>query len=38
MTMNLLGAAARTLIDALEAPAGAAAALAGAQDAITLFI
>jgi peroxiredoxin family protein len=38
MTMDLLGSTARTLIDGLEAPAGAATALTEAQDAITLFI
>jgi peroxiredoxin family protein len=38
MTMDLLGATARTLIDGLEEPAGAATALAEVKDAITLSI
>lgn len=38
MTMDLLGLRREDLIDGLEAPAGAATALAEAQDAITLFI
>ena len=38
MTMDLLGLAREDLIDGLEEPAGAATALAEAQDAITLFI
>src|SRR6266498_1292600 len=38
MTMDLLGLSREDLIDGLEEPAGAATALAEAQDAITLFI
>jgi peroxiredoxin family protein len=38
MTMDLLGLTREDMIDGLEAPAGAATALAEAQDAITLFI
>ncbi len=38
MTMDLLGLEREDLIDGLEEPAGAATALAEAQDAITLFI
>ncbi|HUL85002.1 MAG TPA: DsrE/DsrF/DrsH-like family protein [Actinomycetota bacterium] len=38
MTMDLLGLAKEDLIDGLAEPAGAASALAEAQDAITLFI
>jgi peroxiredoxin family protein len=38
MTMELLGLSREDLIDGLEEPAGAATALAEAQDAITLFI
>jgi peroxiredoxin family protein len=38
MTMDLLGLRREDLIDGLEEPAGAATALAEAQDAITLFI
>lgn len=38
MTMDLLGLKREDLIDGLEEPAGAATALAEAQDAITLFI
>jgi peroxiredoxin family protein len=38
MTMDLLGLTRDDMIDGLEAPAGAATALAEAQDAITLFI
>jgi peroxiredoxin family protein len=38
MTMDLLGLAREDMIDGLEEPAGAATALAEAQDAITLFI
>ena len=38
MTMDLLGLSRDDLIDGLEEPAGAATALAEAQDAITLFI
>jgi peroxiredoxin family protein len=38
MTMDLLGLTRQDMIDGLEEPAGAATALAEAQDAITLFI
>lgn len=38
MTMDLLGLTREDMIDGLEEPAGAATALAEAQDAITLFI
>ena len=38
MTMDLMGLAEEDLIDGLAEPAGAATALAEAQDAITLFI
>ncbi|HZD01678.1 MAG TPA: DsrE/DsrF/DrsH-like family protein [Actinomycetes bacterium] len=38
MTMDLLGLSREDLIDGLEEPAGAASALAEAQDAMTLFI
>jgi len=38
MTMDLLGLSREDMIDGLEEPAGAATALAEAQDAITLFI
>jgi peroxiredoxin family protein len=38
MTMDLLGLTREDMIDGLETPAGAATALAEAQDAITLFI
>jgi peroxiredoxin family protein len=38
MTMDMLGLSREDLIDGLEEPAGAATALAEAQDAITLFI
>jgi peroxiredoxin family protein len=38
MTMDLLGATARILIDGLEDPVGAATALAEVKDAVTLFI
>jgi peroxiredoxin family protein len=38
MTMDLLGLRREDMIDGLDEPAGAATALAEAQDAITLFI
>jgi peroxiredoxin family protein len=38
MTMDMLGLTREDLIDGLEEPAGATAALAEAQGAITLFI